>query len=207
MENLIEYKEGVASLISLQNNYDDNFFFGKGQSVGIEFLMKKNMGKWTGWIGYTLSESIRNFQDIENNRTFFAKNDRRHDVSTVLNYELNDKWSFSGVFVFKTGNALTIPLSRYILQGNVINTYSPKNSYRIPSYHRLDISCNFSIKKTLKTEQYLNFSIFNVYARQNPFYIYFETKGDISKFAIETKAKQVSLFTILPSISWRAVFK
>jgi hypothetical protein len=207
MVNLIEYKEGVASLISLQNNYDDNFFFGNGQSIGIEFLMKKNMGKWTGWIGYTFSESTRNFQEIENNRTFYAKNDRRHDVSTVLNYELNDKWSFSGVFVFKTGNALTIPLSRYILQGNVINTYSPKNSYRIPPYHRLDISCNYSIKKTSKTEQYLNFSIFNAYARQNPFYIYFETKGDISKFAIETKAKQVSLFTILPSISWRAVFK
>ncbi len=207
MNNLIEYKEGVASLISLKNNYDDNFFFGKGESFGIEFLIKKNIGKWNGWIGYTLSKSTRNFQEIENNRTFYAKNDRRHDLSLVLNYDLNEKWTFSSVFVFKTGNALTIPLSRYILQGNVINTYSPKNSYRIEPYHRLDISCNYTIKKTIKTEQYLNFSIFNVYARQNPFYIYFETKGDISKFAIETKAKQISLFTILPSISWRVVFK
>ena len=207
MYNLIEYKEGITSLISLQNNYDNNFFFGKGESFGVEFLLKKQLGKLNGWIGYTLSKSTRNFQEIENNRTFFAKNDRRHDISLVLNYDLNEKWNFSGVFVFKTGNALTIPLSRYILQGNVINTYSPKNSYRIEPYHRLDISCNYFIKKTLKTEQSLNFSIFNVYARQNPFYIYFETKGDISKFSIETKAKQVSLFTILPSISWKAVFK
>ncbi len=207
MENLIEYKEGVMSLISMQSNYDNNFFFGTGQSYGIEFLVKKNVGKATGWIGYTLSKSTRNFPDIENNRTFYAKNDRRHDLSLVLNYEINDKWSFSTVFVFKSGNAMTIPLSRYILQGNVVNTYSQKNSYRIEPYHRMDISFNYLIKKTEKIEQNLNFSVYNVYARQNPFYIYFETTGDLSKFAIQTKAKQVSLFTILPSISWKVVLK
>ena len=107
MYNLIEYKEGITSLISLQNNYDNNFFFGKGESFGVEFLLKKQLGKLNGWIGYTLSKSTRNFQEIENNRTFYAKNDRRHDISLVLNYDLNEKWNFSGVFVFKTGNALS----------------------------------------------------------------------------------------------------
>lgn len=207
MNNLIEYKEGVMSLISLQTNYDDNFYFGSGDSYGIEFLVKKNIGKWNGWVSYTLSKSTRNFPDIENNRTFFAKNDRRNDLSTVLNYELNDKLNLSAVFVFKTGNAMTIPVSRYILQGNIINTYSPKNSYRLAPYHRLDLSLNYLIKKTEKIEQNLNFSIYNVLARQNPFYIYFETTGELSKFSIQTKAKQVSLFTILPSISWKVVFK
>ena len=153
MNNLIEYKEGVMSLISLQTNYDDNFYFGSGDSYGIEFLVKKNIGKWNGWVSYTLSKSTRNFPDIENNRTFFAKNDRRNDLSTVLNYELNDKLNLSAVFVFKTGNAMTIPVSRYILQGNIINTYSPKNSYRLAPYHRLDLSLNYLIKKTEKIEQ------------------------------------------------------
>jgi hypothetical protein len=110
------------------------------------------------------------------------------------------------VFTYKTGNTMTIPLSRYFLQGNVINTYSPKNSYRIPAYHRADVSLTYQINKTESKESTLNFSIYNVYGRQNPFYLYFETTGDISKFSVETKAKQVSLFTILPSISYKFTF-
>ena len=206
MNNLIEYKEGVMSLVSLKSNYDDNFFFGKGESYGVEWLARKNVGKWNGWLGYTLSKSTRSFPDIETGRVYFAKNDRRHDISFVVNYELSSKWTLSGVFVFKSGNAITIPLSRYILQGNIINTYSPKNAYRIPPYHRADVSLNYVYKKTEKREESLNFSIYNIYGRQNPFYIYYETKGDLSKFSIETKAKQVSLFTILPSISWKIAF-
>jgi hypothetical protein len=206
MNNLIEYKEGVISLVSLKSNYDDNFFFGKGESYGVEWLARKNIGKWNGWLGYTLSKSTRSFPDIETGRVFFAKNDRRHDISFVVNYELSSKWTLSGVFVFKSGNAITIPLSRYILQGNIINTYSPKNVYRIPPYHRADVSLNYVYKKTEKREESLNFSIYNIYGRQNPFYIYYETKGDLSKFSIQTRAKQVSLFTILPSISWKIAF-
>lgn len=206
MNNLIEYKEGVLSLIKLQSNYDDNFYFGKGQSYGIEFFAKKTIGKLTGWVGYTLSKSTRNFNDIENGRTFYAKNDRRHDISLVFNYQLSQKWTFSGVFTYKTGNAMTIPLSRYFLQGNIINTYSPKNSYRIPAYHRADVSFTYQIKKTDAKESSLNFSIYNIYGRQNPFYLYFETTGNLTKFSVETKAKQVSLFTILPSISYKFSF-
>ena len=206
MEHQIEYKDGVLSLIKLQSNYDDNFYFGKGQSYGIEFFAKKSVGKFSGWFSYALSKSTRNFDAIENGETFYAKNDRRHDISLVFNYEISSKWSFSGVFTYKTGNAMTIPVSRYFLQGNVINTYSPKNSYRIPAYHRADISFTYRIKKTETKESSLNFSIYNVYARQNPFYIYFETTGDISKLSVQTNAKQVSLFTILPSISYKFSF-
>jgi hypothetical protein len=206
MNNLIEYKEGVLSLIKLQSNYDDNFYFGKGQSYGIEFFAKKTMGKTTGWIGYTLSKSTRNFNDIENGKTFYAKNDRRHDLAFVFNYEMSPRISFSCIFTYKTGNAMTIPLSRYFLQGNIVNTYSPKNSYRIPPYHRADISMTYQFKKTEKKESSINLSIYNVYGRQNPFYMYFETTGDLTKFSIETKVKQVSLFTILPSISYKFCF-
>ena len=206
MDNLIEYREGVLSLIKLQSNYDDNFFFGSGQSYGIEFFAKKTSGKVTGWFGYTLSKSTRNFKDIENGATFYAKNDRRHDLAFVLNYEMSPRISFSCIFTYKTGNAMTIPLSRYFLQGNIVNTYSPKNSYRIPAYHRADVSMTYLLKKSETKESSLNFSVYNVYGRQNPFYMYFETTGDLTKFSIETKVKQVSLFTILPSISYKFTF-
>jgi hypothetical protein len=206
MNNLIEYKEGVLSLVKVQSNFDDNFYFGKGESYGIEFFVKKSEGKFTGWLGYTLSKTTRKFADIEQGRTFYAKNDRRHDISLVANYQWNKKWSISSVFVFKSGNAITIPIARYFLQGNIINTYSLKNDYRVPAYHRCDVSLNYIHYTSEKFTSTWVLSVYNIYGRQNPFYIYFETTGDISKFSIQTKANQVSLFTILPSLSWKFEF-
>lgn len=207
MKNLIEYKQGVMSLTVLNNNYDDNFFFGKGESYGIEFFTKKTVGKLNGWISYTLSKSTRTFEEIENGRTYFAKNDRRHNVSLVVNYEFNKKWSLSTVLVFQSGNAITIPLSNYFIQGNIINTYSPKNSFRLPPYHRGDISLTYLYKNTNNKESSLNFSIYNFYGRQNPFYYYYETSGSLDKLVFETKLKQVALITFLPSVSWKIKFK
>ena len=194
------------SLLSIQNAFDETFLFGIGESFGIEFMLKKDIGKWNGWIGYTLAKSTRNFPDIEFGKTFYAKNDRRHDLSTVLNYEYNERLNFSMVFVFKTGNTMTIPTSRYFIQGNIVNTYGSKNGYRIQPYNRLDISVNYKLKSKNRFKNFLNFSIYNLYARQNPFYIYYETSAKLDKFKIETKARQVSLFTILPSISWKCEF-
>ena len=108
--------------------------------------------------------------------------------------------------MYKTGNAITIPLSRYFINGNIVNTYSEKNSYRLPAYHRADVSISYTNKKTEKFESTFNFSVFNVYAQQNPFYVYYQTSGDISKYQIQTTAKQVSLFTFIPSISWKCIF-
>ena len=207
MNNLIEYKQGVLSLTVLNTNYDDNFYFGKGDSYGIEFYFKKSIGKLNGWLSYTLSKSTRTFNDIENGRTYFSKNDRRHNASLVLNYQLNSKWTASMVFVFQTGNAITIPLSNYFLEGNVINTYSPKNSFRLPSYNRMDISITYAYKQTERKESSLNFSIYNCYARQNPFYYYYETVGNLDKLQFATQLKQISLINILPSISWKVIFK
>ena len=207
MNHLIEYKQGVMSLTVLNNNYDDNFYFGKGESYGIEFYLKKAIGKLNGWVSYTLSKSTRTFADIENGRTYYAKNDRRHNASLVVNYKLNKKWTASMVFVFQTGNAITIPLSNYFLEGNVINTYSPKNSFRLPSYNRMDVSITYAYKQTDKKESSFNFSIYNCYARRNPFYYYYETIGNLDKLQFETQLKQISLINILPSISWKIIFK
>jgi len=207
MNNLIEYKEGVMSLSSLNNNYDDNFFFGKGESYGLELFLKKQSGRFNGWLSYTLSKSTRTFAEIEDGRTYFAENDRRHNISLVLNYELSKKWALSAIFVYQSGNAITVPLSNYFIQGNIVNTYSPKNSFRLAPYHRSDISATYTYKETEKRTGSINFSIYNFYGRQNPFYYYFETSGNLDQLVFETKLKQVALISILPSISWKLKFK
>jgi len=204
---LIEYKEGVMSLSSLNNNYDDNFFFGKGESYGLELFLKKQSGRFNGWLSYTLSKSTRTFAEIEDGRTYFAENDRRHNISLVLNYELSKKWALSAIFVYQSGNAITVPLSNYFIQGNIVNTYSPKNSFRLAPYHRSDISATYTYKETEKRTGSINFSIYNFYGRQNPFYYYFETSGNLDQLVFETKLKQVALISILPSISWKLKFK
>lgn len=206
MENQIEYKEGAMPEDNIKNNTDNNFTFGKGWSYGTEFFINKRTGKWTGWVGYTLSWTKRKFPDINLGKEYWAKYDRRHDVSVIVSYELNDKWTFAAVWVYATGNAMTMPISRYIIEGNVVNEYGARNAYRMPPYHRMDVSATYTGKKHKKYESSWNFSIYNVYDRYNPYYIYFETKGDVNNYYLETQAKQVSLFPILPSITWNFKF-
>ncbi|HYG38863.1 MAG TPA: TonB-dependent receptor [Cytophagales bacterium] len=206
MENQIEYRDGVIIGYSKGVNFDDNFVFGEGLSYGMEFMLKKNEGKLTGQIGYTLSKTTRKFGELNAGKSFTAKYDRLHDFSTLVNYILNPKWTLSGIFVYATGNALNLPIARYIVQGNVVNEYGERNSFRMPSYHRLDLSVTFTARKTNKFESYWNFSIYNVYNKKNPYYIYFETKGDIKEYKLETSLKQVSLFPIIPSLAYRFKF-
>lgn len=207
LKNQIEFKEGASVEDNIKNNTDNNFTFGNGKSYGIELFMNKKSGKFTGWIGYTLSWTKRKFPEINLGKEFYAKYDSRHDISVVASYELNSKWTFSAVWVFASGNAMTLPVARYFINGNVINEYGERNSYRMPDYHRMDISATLKVKKHKKYESSWNFSIFNVYNRYNPYYIYFETKGGITEGYLETTAKQVSLFPILPSVTWNIKFK
>ena len=202
MENLIEFREGALPEDNINNNIDNNFVFGEGESYGAEFFINKRFDKLTGWVGYTLSWTNRTFPDINKGRTFPAKYDRRHDLSTVASYRYNDRLTFSAVFVYANGDAITIPTGRYFIEGSVINQFEERNSYRMEPYHRLDISIEYLHRKTEKYESSFNFSVFNVYNRANPFYIYYETTGDLESLSVEIKAKQVSLFPILPSITW-----
>lgn len=206
MKNQIEFKEGAMPEDNIKNNTDNNFTFGRGWSYGAEFFLNKRAGRWTGWAGYTLSWTKRKFPEINLGEAYWAKYDRRHDVSIVLSYELNDKWTFSAIWVYATGNAMTLPVSRYIVDGNIVNEYGPRNSFRMPSYHRMDLSASYSGKKHKRYQSSWNFSIYNVYNRYNPYYIYFQTTGSVSEFNIETQAKQVSLFPILPSATWNFKF-
>jgi hypothetical protein len=202
MHNQVEYKEGAQPEDNVNDNADNNFTFGTGESYGIELFLNKRRGKFTGWTGYTLSWTKRKFPEINRGEEFYAKFDRRHDISTVLTYEMNKKWTFAAIFVYGTGNSVTLPINWYLLNGNIVYDYGPRNWYRMKPYHRLDLSATLQGKKTKRFESSWNFSIYNVYSRLNPYFIYFDTEGSIESGSFKNVAKQVSLFPILPSVTW-----
>ena len=209
--NLIEYKEGVLPEDNTNTNSDDAFVFGDGDSYGVELLIKKNKGKTTGWIGYTLSKTTKYFDDVNNGNPFPAKYDRRHDMSITASHKLSDKWTLSTVFVYATGNSITLPTERYVIGGDVYTEYTSRNGYKMPPYHRLDIGATFKPKPKRKYESSWNFSIYNVYSRKNPYFIYFalesdDNSGSIQNGNITPKAYQVSIFPILPSVTWNFSF-
>ena len=215
MTNLIEYREGFLPEDNTNQSSDNSFTFGEGDSYGIELLLKKNQGKTTGWIGYTLSKTTRYFDEVNNGISFPAKYDRRHDLSITATHKLSKSWVLSGVFVYATGNAITLPTERYIIGGDVYTQFTSRNEYRMDPYHRMDIGATYTpSKKKKKFKSTWNFSIYNVYSRKNPYFIYFALEGleddgenqNIQNGNVEPKAYQVSIFPILPSVTWNFNF-
>ncbi len=204
--NLIEYADGAMPGDDVGDNADNYFIFGDGRSYGLELFLKKRTGQFTGWIGYTWSKTERMFDDIDNGSPFPAKYDRRHDLSFTASYIINEKWTAGLVFVYATGNTTTLPLGQYLIDGDLISEYGDRNSYRMNPYHRLDLSITYEHKKTEKWESSWNFSVFNVYNRKNPYFIYFDHEGNVQDGTYKTFAKQVSLFPVLPSITWNFKF-
>src|SRR5690606_16807233 len=153
-----------------------------GYAYGAEFLINKTKGNFTGWIGYTLSWTWRDFEQLNGGKPFPAKYDRRHDLSSVGTYELNRKWTFSSGFVFGPGNAITLPTDLYFVEGNLIQHFSEMNQFRIPNYHRLDLSVTWVPKGDQPDRKYKsswNFSIYNVYSRLNPYFMYLDMDGSL----------------------------
>lgn len=221
LRNLVEYKEGSQPSAGVNDNVDNQLTFGNGYSYGVELFVKKRKGDFTGWIGYTLSNTRRKFPEINNGLEYPAKFDRRHDLSVALNYKLNDRWTFGGVFVYATGNSITLPFTKYFVEGNLLVEYGPRNGYRMIPYHRADISATWYSKNTKKVKDIetgkmievkkrfthnWNFSIYNVYNRANPYFIYFDSEGDFTQGTLDVGAFQVSLFPILPSVTWNFSF-
>ena len=207
MKNLVEYKEGYSPFTEVTSGLEYQYTQGNGYGYGIEFFINKTKGKFTGWIGYTLAWTKRKFEDLNGGKEFYAKNDRRHDVSVMLSYDILPNLTTSLVWIYATGNTMTIPVGFYFLGYNLITEYSDKNAYRIAPYHRLDISVNWIIKRTEKFEHSLNFSVYNVYNRRNPFFISINTQINNETFTLSNVAYQMSLFPIMPSISWNFKFK
>jgi hypothetical protein len=203
--NQIEFNKGILNSVD-NTPLDQNLIFGKGRAYGCELFIRKTSGKLNGWISYTISRTEKSFNDIENGRWFPAKYDRLHDVSVVTNYQYNAKWSFSLVFVYATGSAYTPVVGRYFIANNLLNQYGRYNSARMPAYHRLDIAATHILKKTDKTESRLIFSVYNVYNRHNPFFVYPEASGSLDKLSLTVEPKEVSIFPVLPSISWQFSF-
>jgi hypothetical protein len=206
MDNLVDYKDGLTPQNNVNDNIENNLTFGSGESYGAELFAKRNYGKWNGWIGYTLSYTTRQFPDLNGGKEFFAMYDRRHDVSAVLSYQLSKKWSFSWIFVYATGNTYTPAIGVYYINGRPQYEYPDRNTFRMEPYHRMDISVTYTGKKTEKFESSWNFSVYNLYNRMNPYFIYTEQTGSTDNNNLKLQVKQVSLFPILPSLTWNFKF-
>ena len=206
MQNQIEYKEGYTP--NTLDDTENSFVFGEGWSYGSELFINKTKGRLTGWIGYTLSWTWRKFPALNFGDKYPAKYDRRHDLSVVAMYELNKKWKLSASFVYGSGNAATLPQRFYIIGGVLTQEYSRINEYRLPAYHRLDLSAILTPRKSdrHKWKSEWVFSIYNTYSRQNPYFIYFDQTGSSYNGTLQVQAKQVSLFPIIPAVTWNFKF-
>ncbi|MDN5214333.1 TonB-dependent receptor [Fulvivirgaceae bacterium BMA12] len=209
MDGLIEYKEG-ASFLNIDEDWQEKVETGRGESYGAELFVQKKTGKFTGWVGYTLSWSNRQFDNLNFGRSFPYKYDRRHDISITGVYKVNDRIDISGAWVYGTGNSITLPISKYngfryegnfwFRGGNPITYHGERNGYRMRSYHRLDFSISFSKQKKWGTRKW-TIGTYNTYSTRNPFFIdigYHKNGG--KKFI------QYSLFPIIPSISYSFKF-
>jgi hypothetical protein len=201
LKNQIDYRNG-ANLI-LNNKVESQLVFGKGWGYGAEFLIRKKYGKMTGWISYTWSKTKRQFKEINNGDPFLAKQDRPNNIAIVGMYELNPHLTFSATWIYYSGNAVTFPSGRYVVDRNVIPYYTGRNGYRMPDYHRLDIGVTWQRKKFKKFESNWNFSIYNVYARENAYAINFQPDP---KDPTKMQAVQLSLFRFVPAVTYNFRF-
>ncbi|ATP55877.1 hypothetical protein CPT03_05065 [Pedobacter ginsengisoli] len=201
MQNQIEYRSGTD--LRGNGNVEADLLYGDGKAYGIELFLKKRFGKFNGWIGYTWSRTQRQFDAINEGKWFYAKQDRTHDLSLVGIYKAGARWTFSSVFVYNTGNAVTYPSGKYQINGRTAFYYTEKNGYRTPAYHRLDVSATLEGKPGRKLQSSWSFGIYNVYNRQNAFAIDFrDNPDDVSK----TEVVRTTLFGLIPSVTWNFKF-
>ena len=226
-DNVVSYKEGSSflELGSFDPNNNDpyswqkNITSGKGWSYGAELLLQRKIGKISGWVGYTLSWTQLQFDSINFGQKYYARYDRRHDISAVFIYRPNEKITFSATWVYGTGNAITLPQSTYWLVPHQVNTqynnfgaygreiseYSPRNSFRMASYHRLDLGIQFHKKLKWGGERTWEISVYNAYNRKNPYFYFTETSYS-SQRGTRTRLKQITLFPVIPSITYNLKF-
>lgn len=201
MKNVIEYAEG-ASYLNATSNWEDKVEIGKGWSYGAEFFLQKKKGKTTGLVGYTLSWTNRQFDNLNNGNRFPYKYDRRHDLKAAIVHKVSDRFEISADWVYGTGQAITLPTEVYL--GNdqqEVEVFDSRNGFRMKSYHRFDISAKFS-KQKKKGERAWVIGVYNAYNRQNPFFIF----RDYDYLNNQPVFKQVSLFPVIPSVSYQFKF-
>jgi outer membrane receptor for ferrienterochelin and colicin len=221
-DNLLEYKDG-SSFMTTSTGWEEKVAMGRGWSYGLEFMLQRSIGKFTGWISYTLSRTQRKFdkpgQMINFGKTFDAKYDRRHDINLTTNYKFSDRFDLSATWVYSTGNCGSIYTQSYNLpfyedesgipsseNGGYIDN---RNNMRMEPYHRMDISLNFH-KPTMmfkhKAVRHLNISVYNAYNNMNPFMVYLYSNSDINGNTTVKELRKITIFPILPTISWGVTF-
>jgi hypothetical protein len=202
LQNQIEYKNG-ARLIA-NPTVESQLLFGSGRAYGLELYAKKNAGRLTGWISYTLSRTERKFEALNNGNYFPARYDRTHDLALVGIYKLNTRWTFSANYIYNTGNAVTYPAGKYQVGGLTTFYYTDRNANRMPYTSRLDLSATLESKNTdRRFHSSWSFGLYNALNRKNPYSIDFrDVPGDPTR----TQAVQTSLFGVIPSVTWNFKF-
>ena len=213
---IIDYRTGASTTFNA--DVESELIYGDGRAYGIELLIKKRTGKLTGWVSYTLSRSEHIFEEINNNTWFSAKQDRIHDFSIVASYRFSPRVVASATWVYFTGNAVTFPSGKYMIEGQFVPYYTERNGYRMPDYHRMDvgvtlnnnnfkyeINSNTGEKERVKKrfQSSWNFSIYNVYGRENAYTISFQ---ESTSNPGTTEAVQLALFKFVPSVSYNFSF-
>jgi hypothetical protein len=201
MSNQIEYRSGTD--LRGNNNVEADLLYGDGRAYGLELFLKKRFGDFNGWVGYTLSRTERQFNDINGGSWFPSKQDRTHDVSLVGIYKASKRWTFSSTFVYNTGNAVTFPNGKYQIKEKTVFYYSDRNADRLPDYHRLDLAATLEARPGRKLQSSWSFGIYNVYNRQNTYTMDFRDDPDD---ASKTQAVRTTLFGIIPSVTWNFKF-
>ncbi len=206
MYNQIDFKNHAQ--IFLNPEIEGEMRFGQAEAYGMEFLLRKVKGDFTGWVSYTLSRAERTFEDINDGKPYLSPFDRTHDISMVLNYELNKRFSFGMNWVYATGSPVTFPTGRWEYGNMIAPVFSDRNTYRMPDYHRLDVSVTYDSKNKDKNDKRFysswNLSVYNVYDRHNAFSITFE---DVKGSPYRQEAIKTYLFGIIPSITYNFHFK
>ena len=202
MNNVVDFKDRASLLAN--PNIEQELRFGIGQAYGAEFLVRKNRGDLNGWVSYTYARSFRKIDEVNNGEWYRSPNDRPHNISIVLNYEITPKLMVGASWVYATGMPVTYPTGRFEVEGTYVPIYSKRNEYRYPDYHRLDLSLTWKLSDPKKRFQHeLNFSLYNAYGRKNPWTVYFlqeEEQPDI------TYGEMLYLFSFVPSITWNFSF-
>lgn len=205
MNNLIEYPYGVTQFNEI-SSFKNDVIVGNGKSYGLESMLKKDYGNFKGWLSYTLSWANRRFDKINAGEQYFAKFDRRHNLALAVTYDLNPKWNFGLTQIFSSGNRFTTPTSWYFINNNPVKEYGKYNNAQMPNYIRTDLSINYFFIKKSDKESALNFAIFNTFNIVNPIYTVLNVSIDSEKQKIEVTPERKTLYSILPSVSWRFKF-
>ena len=209
LKNRIDYIDG-ADLVA-NNAIEQAILNGRARAYGLEFLLRKNEGRLTGWLAYTLSKSEQQTggrtteeTGINNGEWYYTPFDKTHDISVTGSYEINEKWKLNSNFLFQTGQPTTFPNGQYEFNGVIVPNYGKRNSNRLPSYHRLDLAATYTPKKrkTKTWKTYWVFSLYNIYNRRNANSISFGRNQENGK----NEATRLSLFGIVPSISYNFKF-